>query len=76
MRDPTGDQGKCRDSRRAANGSSSAPDAQEAGAGRPHLGEGQQDQAADHSAPHAFGAHEIVRQAGEAALSLTFGALA
>jgi formate/nitrite transporter FocA (FNT family) len=65
-----------RDNRRAADESSSASDPQEAAAGSPYLDEGQRDQAADHSAPHALVLHEIVREEGEAALSRTFGALA
>ncbi|ASL48941.1 Inner membrane protein YfdC (plasmid) [Burkholderia sp. AD24] len=65
-----------RHNRHVAGERSSAPDPQGAGAGSPHLDEGQQDQAADHSAPHALVLHEIVREEGEAALSRTFGALA
>lgn len=49
---------------------------EDAGASSPHLDEGQQDQAADHSAPHALVLHEIVREEGEAALGRTVGALA
>ncbi|WGS54966.1 formate/nitrite transporter family protein (plasmid) [Paraburkholderia sp. D15] len=65
-----------RDNRGAADESSWSSDPQEAGAGSPHLDEGQQDQAAGHSAPHALVLHEIVREEGEAALSRTIGALA
>ena len=49
--------------------------AQDAGADSPHLDEGEQDQAAHHTAPHALILHEIVRAEGEAALERTFGAL-
>lgn len=65
-----------RDNRCAADESSSASDPQEAGAGSPHLDEGHQEQAADHSAPHALVLNEIVRDEGEAALSRPPGALA
>jgi formate-nitrite transporter family protein len=50
-------------------------DAQAAGADSPHLDEGQQDQAATHTAPHALVLHEIVREEGETALERTIGAL-
>ncbi|MEZ0603662.1 formate/nitrite transporter family protein [Paraburkholderia sp. IW21] len=49
--------------------------AQDAGADSPHLDEGEQDQAAQHTAPEALVLHEIVRQEGEAALERTIGAL-
>jgi formate/nitrite transporter FocA (FNT family) len=51
------------------------PRAQDAGADSPHLNEGEQDQAAHHTAPHALVLHEIVREEGEAALERTIGAL-
>lgn len=59
----------------------SQDEAQGAGADSPHLDEGEQDQAADHSSPHALVIHEIVREEGETALertsiALTWSALA
>jgi formate/nitrite transporter FocA (FNT family) len=48
---------------------------QAAGADSPHLEEGEQDQAAAHSAPGALVIHEIVREEGENALSRTTPAL-
>ncbi|CAH2789877.1 MAG: Inner membrane protein YfdC [uncultured Paraburkholderia sp.] len=52
-----------------------APRAEDAGADSPHLNEGEQDQAAHHTAPHALVLHEIVRKEGKAALERTIGAL-
>ncbi|MEC5406024.1 formate/nitrite transporter family protein [Paraburkholderia sp. MPAMCS5] len=52
-----------------------APRAEDAGAASPHLDQGEQDQAATHTAPRALVLHEIVREEGEAALARTIGAL-
>jgi len=59
----------------------SPDEAQDAGADSPHLDKGEQDQAADHSSPHALIIHEVVREEGETALerssiALTWSALA
>lgn len=51
------------------------PDTQ-AGSNSPHLNEGEQEQAADHSTPPALVIHEIVREEGEAAMDRTVSALA
>jgi len=48
---------------------------EKAGAESPHLDEGEKDQAAQHTAPHALMLHEIVREEGEAALERTVVAL-
>ncbi|WP_245253815.1 formate/nitrite transporter family protein [Paraburkholderia sp. LEh10] len=48
---------------------------EKAGAQSPHLDEGEKDQAAQHTAPHALMLHEIVREEGEAALERTVVAL-
>jgi formate/nitrite transporter FocA (FNT family) len=48
---------------------------EKAGADSPHLDEDEQDQAAQHTAPHALMLHEIVREEGEAALSRSVIAL-
>ncbi|CAG9227765.1 Putative transport protein [Paraburkholderia sabiae] len=48
---------------------------EKAGAKSPHLDEGEKDQAAQHTAPHALMLHEIVREEGEAALERTVIAL-
>jgi formate/nitrite transporter FocA (FNT family) len=61
---------------REATDTARQPGPEAAGAGSPHLNEGQQDQAADHAAPHALVLHEIVREEGETALERTVGALA
>jgi formate/nitrite transporter FocA (FNT family) len=53
-----------------------ADDANAAGADSPNLDPGEQDIAAEHSAPQALVIHEIVREEGEAALRRTSGALA
>jgi formate-nitrite transporter family protein len=50
--------------------------AKEAGAGSPHLDEGDQKLAADHAAPHALIIHELVREEGEAGLKRPSSALA
>jgi len=62
-------------------GTVSQDDAANAGADSPHLNEGEQAQAADHSTPHALIIHEVVREEGETALArstwaLTWSALA
>lgn len=55
----------------------SAPDsAQRAGGGSPHLDEEEQDQAAEHTAPHALVIHEVVRCEGEMALARPLSGLA
>ena len=59
----------------------SQENATNAGADSPHLDEGEQEQAADHSTPHALIIHEVVREEGETALArstwaLTWSALA
>ena len=59
----------------AARADDPDPRARDAGADSPHLDEDEQDQAADHTAPHALVLHEIVRAEGEAALERTIGAL-
>ncbi len=61
--------------------SSSSEKAKDAGADSPHLDKGEQNQAADHSSPHALIIHEVVREEGETALerssiALTWSALA
>ncbi|SAL60582.1 formate/nitrite transporter family protein [Caballeronia humi] len=48
----------------------------QAGSNSPHLDEGEQEQAADHSTPPALVIHEIVREEGEAAMERTVSALA
>ncbi|MGT2470869.1 formate/nitrite transporter family protein [Paraburkholderia terrae] len=48
---------------------------EKAGAESPHLDADEQDQAAQHTAPHALMLHEIVREEGEAALERTVMAL-
>jgi formate/nitrite transporter FocA (FNT family) len=60
-------------SRERATPSEEAP--AKAGADSPHLDKDEQDQAAQHTAPHALMLHEIVRAEGEAALERTVGAL-
>jgi formate/nitrite transporter FocA (FNT family) len=59
----------------AWNTSGKSSRSQDAGADSPHLDKEEQDQAADHTAPHALVLHEIVRAEGEAALERTMGAL-
>ena len=49
---------------------------QEAGASSPHLDEGEQKLAAEHTAPHALVIHEVVRQEGEDGLKRASSALA
>lgn len=49
--------------------------AEDAGAESPHLDEGERNQAADHSSPHALVIHEVVRAEGEAALARSTSAL-
>ena len=46
-----------------------------AGADSPHLDRAEQEQAAEHSAPHPLVIHEIVREEGEVAMERTFFAL-
>jgi hypothetical protein len=48
---------------------------QKAGAESPHLDEGEHNQAAQHTAPHALMLREIVREEGEAALERSVIAL-
>jgi formate/nitrite transporter FocA (FNT family) len=45
------------------------------GSNSPHLDDGEQQQAAQHSAPRALVIHEVVREEGEAAMERTAGAL-
>ncbi|SAK53117.1 Inner membrane protein YfdC [Caballeronia pedi] len=53
-----------------------APDkGNSAGADSPHLDSAEQEQAAEHSAPHPLVIHEIVREEGEVAMARTFAAL-
>ncbi|MDR5762279.1 formate/nitrite transporter family protein [Caballeronia sp. LZ035] len=47
----------------------------QAGADSPHLDSAEQEQAAEHSAPHPLVIHEIVREEGEVAMERTFVAL-
>ncbi len=47
----------------------------QAGADSPHLDSAEQEQAAEHSAPHPLVIHEIVREEGEVAMERTFAAL-
>ncbi|SAK73181.1 Inner membrane protein YfdC [Caballeronia glebae] len=47
----------------------------QAGADSPHLDSAEQEQAAEHSAPHPLVIHEIVREEGEVAMERTFSAL-
>ncbi|SAL48438.1 Inner membrane protein YfdC [Caballeronia cordobensis] len=47
----------------------------QAGANSPNLDSAEQEQAAEHSAPHPLVIHEIVREEGEVAMERTFGAL-
>ncbi|WP_321793390.1 formate/nitrite transporter family protein [Caballeronia sp. J97] len=47
----------------------------QAGAESPHLDSAEQQQAAEHSAPHPLVIHEIVREEGEVAMERTFAAL-
>ncbi|MDR5783394.1 formate/nitrite transporter family protein [Caballeronia sp. LZ065] len=47
----------------------------QAGADSPHLDSAEQEQAAEHSAPHPLVIHEIVREEGEVAMERTFLAL-
>jgi formate-nitrite transporter family protein len=46
-----------------------------AGASSPHLDDGEQKQAAQHTSPRALVIHEVVREEGEAAMERTAGAL-
>ncbi|SAK92830.1 Inner membrane protein YfdC [Caballeronia fortuita] len=47
----------------------------QAGAESPHLDSAEQEQAAEHTAPHPLVIHEIVREEGEVAMERTFAAL-
>lgn len=52
-----------------------SPKGTSAGADSPHLDRAEQEQAAEHSAPHPLVIHEIVREEGEVAMERTFFAL-
>ncbi|WP_044042349.1 formate/nitrite transporter family protein [Caballeronia insecticola] len=52
-----------------------SPKGGSAGADSPNLDSAEQEQAAEHTAPHALVIHEIVREEGELAMERTFAAL-